>query len=355
MLLFYPWYDHMLPLCTRYELCYFASLCFQVMVDGLARILCMRSEVVSDSDNTRQDHTVSLDGSHSKHGKERKKIKCPKLEYNKFQAPVFDGYREGGTSSRSHATPDYSPLHNQAIENDIKEIKRILRTFINRLNEKDAQGKVAKEWRIVARVLDRLFFFMYLCTIIVSLATIFPKAWNPMQKKKIQRRARHFCLCEHVRFGFFLNGLPRIGATGLVFFPMSTNSCLADDEAGSRCPGVTMTWLYLFQIISAVDILLRSQVAMTMLTTEDVHSVHARCLWYGEIRFFIIHEAVENTVVVHRDISLHWAVMQCTWWPCLHRHEGWYTISIQLYADRACQAIINLAIIITYSLRNPGA
>ena len=136
----------------------------------------MRSEVVTDNDPARQEHhTVSLDGSHSKHRKDGKKIKCPKLEYNKFQPPVFD-YRDGGPSSRSHATPDYSPLHNQAIENDIKEIKRILRTFINRLNEKDAQGKVAKEWRIVARVLDRLFFFMYLCTIIVSLATIFPKA-----------------------------------------------------------------------------------------------------------------------------------------------------------------------------------
>ena len=111
---------------------------------------------------------------HRKHGKEKKKIKCPKLEYNKFQPPVID-YRDGAPS-RSQIPTDRSPLHSQAIESDIKDIKRMLRTYINRLNEKDSQAKIAKEWRIVARVLDRLFFFMYVSTIIVSLATIFPKA-----------------------------------------------------------------------------------------------------------------------------------------------------------------------------------
>ena len=147
------------------------------MVDGLARVLCMRSEITSDETRDTSHHASNADGSHhSRHNKERKKIKCPKLEYNKFQPPppVMD-YRDGVGTARSHATPDYSPLHTQAIESDIKEIKRILRTFIQRINEKDAQGRIAKEWRIVARVLDRLFFFMYLCTIIVSLATIFPK------------------------------------------------------------------------------------------------------------------------------------------------------------------------------------
>ncbi len=148
------------------------------MVDGLARVLCMRSEIAGDEarEREREQHHVNMDSSHGRHSKERKKIKCPKLEYNKFQPPppVMD-YRDGVGTGRSHATPDYSPLHTQAIESDIKEIKRILRTFITRINEKDAQGKIAKEWRIVARVLDRLFFFMYLCTIIVSLATIFPK------------------------------------------------------------------------------------------------------------------------------------------------------------------------------------
>ncbi len=150
------------------------------MVDGLARLLCMRSEVTEVPEPRASEHH-QMDSTHTKHSKEsRKKIKCPKMDYNKFQPPPVFDYRDGAPSTNrttgGHGgTPDYSPLHTQAIESDIKEIKRILRTFIQRLNEKDAQGKVAKEWRIVARVLDRLFFFMYLCTIIVSLATIFPK------------------------------------------------------------------------------------------------------------------------------------------------------------------------------------
>ena len=113
------------------------------MVDGLARVLCMRSEIASDEHRDSAQHASNADGfHHGRHGKERKKIKCPKLEYNKFQPPpaVMD-YRDGLGTGRSHATPDYSPLHTQAIESDIKEIKRILRTFITRINEKDAQGR----------------------------------------------------------------------------------------------------------------------------------------------------------------------------------------------------------------------
>ena len=143
------------------------------MVDGLARVMCMY-ESTDEPPKPERTHAVAESSSpHRKH-KEKKKIKCPELKYNKFQPPMFD-YRDGAPSARAHATPDKSPLHSPAIEGDIKEIKRILRTYIGRLNDKDAQGRIAKEWRIVARVLDRLFFFMYVVTIIVSLATIFPK------------------------------------------------------------------------------------------------------------------------------------------------------------------------------------
>lgn len=130
---------------------------------------------------------------HRRH-KERKKIKCPELKYNKFQPPVYD-FRDGATTSTLPATsgggrsvsggvPNSTgvvtgvngPLqHSHVVETDVREIKRILRTYIGRLNDKDAQGRINKEWRVVARVLDRLFFFLYLATIIVSLATIFPR------------------------------------------------------------------------------------------------------------------------------------------------------------------------------------
>lgn len=78
------------------------------------------------------------------------------------------------TTVRGNRANDVSDS-DQVLESDVKEIKRILRAYMVRLSDKDYNARVAKEWRVVARVLDRLFFFMYVSTIIVSLATIFPR------------------------------------------------------------------------------------------------------------------------------------------------------------------------------------
>jgi len=61
------------------------------------------------------------------------------------------------------------------LESDVREIRRILQAYAVRLSERDAHARVTKQWRLVARVLDRLFFFFYCATIMISLATIFPR------------------------------------------------------------------------------------------------------------------------------------------------------------------------------------
>lgn len=45
-----------------------------------------------------------------------------------------------------------------------------------KVHQRDVKDKVAQEWRLVALALDRLFFLVYLVTIVVSLVAIFP--WN---------------------------------------------------------------------------------------------------------------------------------------------------------------------------------
>jgi len=72
----------------------------------------------------------------------------------------------GGGSGRSKLS---------RLENDVREVRRILQAYALRLNERDAHARVTKQWRLVARVLDRLFFFFYCATILISLATIFPR------------------------------------------------------------------------------------------------------------------------------------------------------------------------------------
>lgn len=61
------------------------------------------------------------------------------------------------------------------LESDVRDIRRMLQTYAGRLGERDANARTTKQWRLVARVFDRLFFFIYCATIIVSLATIFPR------------------------------------------------------------------------------------------------------------------------------------------------------------------------------------
>jgi len=68
------------------------------------------------------------------------------------------------------------PIQNgRALQSDIREIRRIIKAYVGRLQDREVTNYVAKEWRIVARVLDRLFFMLYIGTIAVSLATMFPK------------------------------------------------------------------------------------------------------------------------------------------------------------------------------------
>jgi len=103
--------------------------------------------------------------------------------------PVYSGVGVGGGVPSSSPVPgDRSPVHcpvSPALEADVRDIRRLLKTYVSRLETKDAAARAAKEWRIVARVrgcrpgklftpivarvLDRLFFFCYIGTIIVSM------------------------------------------------------------------------------------------------------------------------------------------------------------------------------------------
>jgi len=47
------------------------------------------------------------------------------------------------------------------ISNDVREIRRIIKAYVGRLQDREVTNHVAREWRIVARVLDRLFFMLY--------------------------------------------------------------------------------------------------------------------------------------------------------------------------------------------------
>ena len=63
------------------------------------------------------------------------------------------------------------------VEADVREIRGYMRAMLVRLDDDVLQDILALEWRILALVLDRIFFFMYLTCILASLITIFPKTY----------------------------------------------------------------------------------------------------------------------------------------------------------------------------------
>lgn len=59
----------------------------------------------------------------------------------------------------------------QLAEIDLKlnEIREFLSYYKDRLDDKDKAERVAKEWKALGLIFDRLFFWIYLVTILVSL------------------------------------------------------------------------------------------------------------------------------------------------------------------------------------------
>ena len=62
----------------------------------------------------------------------------------------------------------------QLAEIDIKvsEISDFLSYYKDRLDEKDNKEKITKEWKAIGLIFDRIFFWIYLVTIIVSLTVV---------------------------------------------------------------------------------------------------------------------------------------------------------------------------------------
>ena len=200
---------------------YFLSCVFQVFIDFLSRALCMSSDTLPKR-NAGSQAVVYKDGKDGyKSGRRGQRIKMPDMKYNKFQmldlsespplvasqmspSPPPPGWmtpppavtatprngvtpergcdKENGTSETAKqrtetATATHGGYRPKPVERDVREIRRYLNAMLTYLKDKEDLSRIAVEWRMVALVLDRLFFFMYVTVIIVSLVTIFPKTY----------------------------------------------------------------------------------------------------------------------------------------------------------------------------------
>ncbi|KAK3089763.1 hypothetical protein FSP39_006302 [Pinctada imbricata] len=64
------------------------------------------------------------------------------------------------------------------IHTKVNEVRNFIKLYKERLEEKDRKDKVAKEWRTLALVFDRIFFIIYLSTIMISLTVVMSVLWS---------------------------------------------------------------------------------------------------------------------------------------------------------------------------------
>ncbi|OON19300.1 hypothetical protein X801_04833, partial [Opisthorchis viverrini] len=68
------------------------------------------------------------------------------------------------------------------LERDVREVKRYVKMFVNRQKEIHRKSLIAMEWRTLALVLDRLFFFLYITTIGIAVLVSVPRSTEPVLK-----------------------------------------------------------------------------------------------------------------------------------------------------------------------------
>ena len=107
-----------------------------------------------------------------------KKLKLLKQRFHEF-------HRQ---QQQQQISPDHPSLTNdilaalsvnlRSVENDLKEIRDYLRHMKKKVEDADRSNRTADEWKQVALVLDRTFFFTYCCWLLLSLIVMFPRAHN---------------------------------------------------------------------------------------------------------------------------------------------------------------------------------
>jgi hypothetical protein len=103
-----------------------------------------------------------------------KKLKLLKQRFHEFHRQQ---QQQGSPGNNTMANETIAALsvNLRSIENDLKEIRDYLRHMKKKVEDNEQSNKTADEWKQVALVLDRTFFFAYCGWLVLSLVVMFPK------------------------------------------------------------------------------------------------------------------------------------------------------------------------------------
>ena len=154
-------------------------LLFQLFVNGFARILCMKGQVAYNSGATNKSRVPNNVNNTNK----EKKFKYDKVGYLEMQTEDSWKPIQNGIAMLNQDDETFPQIPNSvsqtvlsSVEADVREIRIHLQQWSDKAAEKEIKDRITREWRVVALVLDRLFFCLYLLVIIVSVCTAFQRA-----------------------------------------------------------------------------------------------------------------------------------------------------------------------------------
>ncbi|XP_050394708.1 neuronal acetylcholine receptor subunit beta-3 isoform X2 [Patella vulgata] len=148
------------------------------MMEVFARVFCMRNQLVDENLEKNTNAFVAYNN--------KDKNKHSEFKYDRvgcFEMQTEESWRvlTNGTPQVLNTDPEnpferpFSTLPRAIsnLEKEIKDIKDYLKVIVDKSQDKEAKEKAAREWKNVALVLDRLFFFLYLIAMMASAFTIF--------------------------------------------------------------------------------------------------------------------------------------------------------------------------------------
>jgi hypothetical protein len=112
-----------------------------------------------------------------------KKLKLLKQRFEEFHRQQQQRDDLTDENSITNETMSALSVNLRSIENDLKEVRDYLRHMKKKIENTDRSNKNADDWKKVALVLDRTFFFAYCFWLVISLIVMFPKTHNISQEQ----------------------------------------------------------------------------------------------------------------------------------------------------------------------------
>lgn len=144
------------------------------MFEFFAKVLCMDNLVSQFRDKTITELTSRLAG-------DRVPFLGMPLNGDKSSKWVRGGDAISSTTEQPppQIENEQQTIQLKVINHHMTELMDFVKIYMARLTNKDKKDRVAQEWKALSLIFDRIFFFMYLTTIITSLCIFMPMIMKP--------------------------------------------------------------------------------------------------------------------------------------------------------------------------------